>query len=56
MNTPNRIPHLESVLPRFVTASTEEILYAEQLRREIERRYLAPTDRPPGSDRASGGN
>jgi len=31
--------------PPFVTASAEEIRYAEELRRRIEQRYLAPARR-----------
>jgi hypothetical protein len=30
-------------LPRFVAASADEIRYAEELRRQIERRYLDPS-------------
>jgi hypothetical protein len=37
--------------PPFVTASAEEIRYAEELRRKIEQRYLTPTRRSDESRR-----
>jgi hypothetical protein len=45
MKTPDRIPSVDPVLPRFVAASAEEIRYAEELRRQIEQRYLAQSNR-----------
>jgi hypothetical protein len=34
---------VDAGVPRFVTASIEEIRFAEELRRQIERRYLGPS-------------
>lgn len=34
---------VDAGMPRFVTASIEEIRFAEELRRQIERRYLGPS-------------
>jgi len=45
----NGVPHLDSAWPRFVAASAEEIQQAEELRRKIEQRYLAPFNRPTES-------
>ena len=46
MESPIGTADLAPTLPRCATASIEEIRYAERLRREIERRYLAVPDRP----------
>jgi hypothetical protein len=46
MNTPDRILGNYDAWPRFVAASTEEIRLAEELRRQIEERYLARTKLP----------
>jgi hypothetical protein len=45
MELPKRTADPAPVLPPCTTPSLEEIRYAEQLRREIERRYLARADR-----------
>jgi hypothetical protein len=37
---------LESAFPQPVTASSEDIRHAEELRRQIEQRYLARRDIP----------
>lgn len=34
---------VDAGMPQFVTASIEEIRFAEELRRQIERRYLGPS-------------
>ncbi len=44
--TNGRSPGFDPAPPRLVTASIEEIRYAEELRRQIERRYLARTKSP----------
>ena len=36
-------PSVDAGMPQFVTASIEEIRIAEELRRQIERRYLGPS-------------
>ena len=36
-------PSVDVGMPQFVTASIEEIRFAEELRRQIERRYLGPS-------------
>ena len=46
MESSNRNADLVARSPQGVTASIEEIRYAEQLRREIESRYLAVSSRP----------
>ena len=40
MKTTKRLPDYGFGWPQFVAASAEEIRYAEELRRQIERRYL----------------
>jgi hypothetical protein len=56
MNTPNRFPHHEAALPRFVAASLDDIRYAEELRRQIEQRYLTPSEQPAGPYRTTLGS
>lgn len=40
-------PGPDSALTPFVTASIEEIRYAQELRRRIEKRYLGRPTTPP---------
>jgi hypothetical protein len=42
MDTQTHMPRTEQAWPRLVTPTPEEIRYAEELRRRIEARYLAP--------------
>jgi len=46
MESPNATPHFVASPPRFTTASSDEIRYAELLRRQIEERYFAASHRP----------
>ena len=47
MKTSNRqVRKFDPALARPVTASPEEIRYAEQLRRQLEQRYLVRRDAP----------
>lgn len=46
MKAPSTVPHAETARPRFVAASPEDIRYAEELRRRIQQRYLAPAEKP----------
>lgn len=45
METTDRTAHGDSLLPRFITATADEIALARKLRDEIVRRYLANTPR-----------
>jgi hypothetical protein len=45
MNAPKTVPSFDPTMPRFTTASAEDIRRAEELRRQIEQRYLAPPPR-----------
>jgi hypothetical protein len=42
----SKVPSFEPALPRLVTASPEEIRYAEELRRRLEQRYLMRREVP----------
>jgi hypothetical protein len=46
MDTLKNTPRFDPLMPRFTTASLDEIRQAEELRRRIEQRYLAATHRP----------
>ena len=46
MDTQPIPPRTEPAWPRLVTPTQEEIRYAEELRRRIEARYLAPNGSP----------
>jgi len=52
VNTSDRRPNHDPAWPRFVAASIEEIRLAEQLRRQIEQRYLAQSSAPSPSHRS----
>jgi hypothetical protein len=43
------VPQFDSAWPRFVAASAEEIQQAEELRRQIEQRYLTTSHQPRSS-------
>jgi hypothetical protein len=49
MNTSDRRSNHDPAWPQFVAASIEEIRLAEQLRRQIEQRYLAQSNAPSPS-------
>ena len=47
METQNgNVPSFDPASPGFVTASVEEIRYAQELRRQIERQYLSRPTQP----------
>jgi hypothetical protein len=46
MDIPLLVSDFACTTPQCTTPTIEEIRHAEQLRREIERRYLARPDRP----------
>ena len=56
MDTSNRVSTRNPALPQFVAASMDEIRYAEELRRQIEQRYLGESNRDPESHRRSAGS
>jgi hypothetical protein len=56
MDASNRISTRNSALPQFVSASMDEIRYAEELRRQIEQRYLSESNREPEPHRRSAGS
>ena len=49
METDN-LRRMDPAFTRFVTASIEEIRYAQELRRQIERRYLGASLADPDAD------
>jgi len=53
VNTSDRRPNHDLAWPRFVAASIEEIRLAEQLRRQIEQRYLAQSNAPVPSNEST---